>query len=152
MMRALMDDVAVRTDAGGTVVRMSRRLGRGSPRRGPAPAALGAAGARVALTRHRNEAGGVVVVAQLSGEIDHAAAPGLLARLKREVAAGDELIVDLQEVPFIDSAGTRLVVDLVELTGAERVRLVVRRGSIAHRALDLAGLAAAPSVELEALG
>ena len=32
MMRALMDDVAVRTDAAGTVVRMSRRLGRG-PRR-----------------------------------------------------------------------------------------------------------------------
>jgi anti-anti-sigma factor len=93
-----------------------------------------------------------VVVAQLSGEVDHAAAPGLLGRLQREVAAGDELTVDLQEVPFIDSAGTRLVVGLVERTGAEEVRLVVRRGSIAHRALDLVGLAAAPRVALEALG
>ena len=34
MMRALMDDVDVRTDAAGTVVRMSRRLGRGPPAAG----------------------------------------------------------------------------------------------------------------------
>jgi hypothetical protein len=30
------------------------------------------------------------------------------------------------------------------------VRLVVRRGSTTHRAVELVGLAAAPSVELEA--
>jgi anti-anti-sigma factor len=151
-MRALMDDVAVRTDAGGTVVRMSRRLGRGPRRLEPAPAPLGPSGARVALTRHRDDAGGVVVVAQLSGDVDHAAAPGLLARLRREVAVGDELTVDLQEVPFIDSAGIRLVADLIERSGARRVRLVVRRDSTAHRAVDLVGLAAAPRVELEAGG
>jgi anti-anti-sigma factor len=152
MMRALMDDVAVRTDAGGTVVRMSRRLGRGSRHLEPAPAPLGPSGARVALTRHRDDAGGVVVVAELSGDVDHAAAPGLLARLRREVAAGDELTADLQEVAFIDSAGIRLVADLIERSGARRVRLVVRRDSTAHRAVDLVGLAAAPRVELEARG
>ena len=63
---------------------------------------------------------------------------------------GDELTVDLREVPFIDSAGTRLVADLIERIGAGRVRLVVRRGSIVHRAIDLVGVAAAPRVELEA--
>jgi anti-anti-sigma factor len=149
MMRALMDDVAVRTDAGGTVVRMARRLGRGPRRPGPTPAPPGPSAARLALTRGR-ENGGVMVTAQLSGEVDHAAAPVLLARLRREVSEGDALTVDLQEVPFIDSAGTRLVADLIERTGAERVRLVVRRGSTTHRAVELVGLAAAPSVELEA--
>ena len=94
----------------------------------------------------------MIVVAHLTGEVDHASSPALLARLRREVAPGDELTVDLQEVPFIDSAGTRLVADLIERIGAARVRLVVRRGSTVHRAIDLVGLAAAPRVELEARG
>ncbi len=153
MMRALMDDVAVRTDAGGTVVRMARRLGLG-PRRpaAPRPGASSGARGRVALTRRRNGAGEMIVVAHLTGEVDHASSPALLARLRREVAPGDELTLDLQEVPFIDSAGTRLVADLIERIGAARVRLVVRRGSTVHRAIDLVGLAAAPRVELEARG
>jgi len=145
-----MDDVAVRTDAAGTVVRMSRRLGRG-PRRpaGPRPGASAGGRGRVALTRERNGAGEMIVVARLTGEVDHASSPALLARLRREVAPGDELTVDLQEVPFIDSAGTRLVADLIERIGAARVRLVVRRGDPhqVDRAVD--DRAAAPRVQLE---
>jgi anti-anti-sigma factor len=91
-----------------------------------------------------------VVHARLTGEVDHAAAPALLARLRREVTPGNQLTVDLQEVPFLDSAGTRLVGELIERIGAARVRLVVRDGSTAHRALELAGVAAAPRVELDA--
>jgi anti-anti-sigma factor len=151
MMRALMDDVVVRTDAAGTVVRMTRRLGRGPRSRAPAPAAGEGGGARrIELWRRGNGSGEIVVHARLTGEVDHAAAPALLARLRREVTPGDQLTVDLREVPFLDSAGTRLVGELIERIGAARVRLVVREGSTAHRALELAGIAAAPRVELDA--
>jgi anti-anti-sigma factor len=143
--------VAVRTDAAGTVVRMTRRLGRGPRRRAPARTAgeAGRAGG-LELWRRGNGSGEVAVHARLTGEVDHAAAPSLLARLRREVTPGDDLTVDLQDVPFLDSAGTRLVGELIERIGAARVRLVVRSGSTAHRALDLAGLAADPRVELDA--
>jgi anti-anti-sigma factor len=151
MMRALMDEVAVRTDAAGTVVRMTRRLGRGPRRRAPAPTAAeaGRAGG-LELWRRGNGSGEVAVHARFTGEVDHAAAPALLARLRREVTPGDDLTVDLQDVPFLDSAGTRLVGELIARIGAARVRLVVREGSTPHRALELAGLAADPRVELDA--
>ena len=55
MMRALMDDVAVRTDAAGTVVRMTRRLGRGPRRRGRPAAAGEARGPRAGRGDARGE-------------------------------------------------------------------------------------------------
>jgi anti-anti-sigma factor len=150
MMRALMDDVAVRTDAAGTVVRMIRRLGRGPRRRGTPPAPVEGGGpGRMEVSRHGDGSGAAVLV-RLTGEVDHASAPVLLAQMRREIAPGDELTVDLREVPFLDSAGTRLVGELLPRTGAARLRLVVRPGSTAHRAIELAGLGAAPRVELEA--
>ena len=149
MMRALMDEVDVDTGVAGTVVRMTRRLGLGARRPSMLAAAPGGEAA-VELDLVREErAGGVSVLARLRGEVDHASAPALLARLRDEVGEGDELTVDLRDVPFLDSAGTHLISELIERVGAGRVRLVVRRGSIAHRAVDLARLAAAPRVELE---
>ncbi|HEX2503962.1 MAG TPA: ATP-binding protein, partial [Miltoncostaeaceae bacterium] len=149
MMRALMDDVAVRTDAAGTVVRMIRRLGRGPRRRGTPAAPVEGGPGRMEVSRH-GDASGAAVLVRLTGEVDHASAPVLLAQMRREIAPGDELTVDLREVPFLDSAGTRLVGELLPRTGAARLRLVVRPGSTAHRAIELAGLGAAPRVELEA--
>ncbi len=148
MMRALMDDVAVRTDAGGTVVRMTRRLDR-VPAAVPPPPGARNGGAEPEVSR---EDGGHRVVVRPAGDLDHASAPELLARLRGEVRPGAELTIDLRDVPLLDSAGTRLLAELVDRTGAGRVRVVVWAGSIVHRAVELAALGAAPRVEIEAVG
>ncbi len=153
MMRATMDEVGVRTDAAGTVVRMTKRL---DARAAAGGAAAGGAEpdarAAIELSREGGAPGATRAVARLEGEIDHASAPALLARLVEELAPGDELTVDLREVPFLDSAGTRLVGELIERVGAGSVRLAVRRGSAAHRAIELSGLARAPGVALDPQG
>ena len=150
MMRAIMDEVRVRTDPGGTVVRMSKRLDRRPRRAGAGAAETGReADGRIEISREPDGAGGVRVLAALTGDVDHASAPGHLERLRGGVAPGDELTVDLRRVPFIDSAGVRLVAELIERIGATRVHLVVRRGAAVHRAIELSGLGEAPGVTLE---
>ena len=54
--------------------------------------------------------GGVTLV-RLQGRLDAASAPGLLARLNRAISEERTLfVIDLAEVPFIDSTGLGVLV------------------------------------------
>jgi anti-anti-sigma factor len=61
-----------------------------------------------------------VTLMRLQGRLDAAAAPGLLARLTGAIAEGTtQFVVDLAEVPFIDSTGLGALVS--GLKAARRV-------------------------------
>ncbi|MEE1612152.1 STAS domain-containing protein [Microvirga sp. CF3016] len=61
-----------------------------------------------------------VTLMRLQGRLDAAAAPGLLARLTGAIAEGKtQFVVDLAEVPFIDSTGLGALVS--GLKAARRV-------------------------------
>jgi anti-sigma regulatory factor (Ser/Thr protein kinase) len=114
LMRALMHAVEVERTAGGTLVRMLRRLDAppaappASEPREPAPATV------------RIEAG----VAHVSGDLDFVSAPGVRARL------GDAATLDLSDVGYLDSAGARLLLEL-------GLPVVAAPGSVARRTLEL---------------
>jgi len=56
-----------------------------------------------------------VAVAHLKGRVDLASAPGVRARLTEVVTAGqDHLVVDLAEVPFIDSSGLGALISVLK--------------------------------------
>jgi GAF domain-containing protein/anti-sigma regulatory factor (Ser/Thr protein kinase) len=152
MMRATMDSVVVTTDAAGTVVRMARRFGDAAGRQSAAEASGARAPdppGRIEISRDGGGAsGGARAHARLAGAVDAACAAALAVHARRELPGGDELTVDLLEVPFLDSAGARLLVELIDRAGADPVRLVVRDGSPAHRAIKLSGLGGAPGVEV----
>jgi anti-anti-sigma factor len=81
----------------------------------------------------------------LEGEWDlsrRAELAAVLRRAERQVAPGQSLTVDLQRVEFIDSAVIALLYRLrARLHAAgSRVEVVCRSGSIAFRALEIAGL------------
>ncbi len=67
--------------------------------------------------------GGVVVT--LRGELDVVAAAEVSEALRRHLAAGQRLLVDLGEVTFIDSTGLAAIVKSPE-NEAERALLVLR--------------------------
>ncbi|HLL66357.1 MAG TPA: STAS domain-containing protein [Micromonosporaceae bacterium] len=75
------------------------------------------------------------------GEIDHARAASLEAEMLAAAEPGTPLIVDLTGVTFLDSAGLRLLDDLVR-TCAERrspVRIVAPRPGAVRFTIDLIG-------------
>ena len=86
--------------------------------------------------------------------MDHASVPELVRRLAEAVEAGDELRLDLTEVTFIDSAGVRMLVDLVGRLAppAGRLRLVVDPRGAPSRALALSAVAAVPGISVEEAG
>ena len=70
-------------------------------------------------------AGNDGVVVTLRGELDVVAAAEVSETLRRNLASGQRLLVDLGEVTFIDSTGLAAIVKSPE-TEAERARLVLR--------------------------
>ena len=85
-------------------------------------------------------------VAVLDGELDTANVGEVAARLRRLVAnRAMRLVVDLQEVTYIDSAGINLLFAVGGDLRArqQELRLVVRPGSPIERMLEVAGAAAA---------
>ena len=79
----------------------------------------------------------------LSGEIDISNAAHLARALKGAVSNLDhELILDLSQVTYVDSAGIRVMFDLARSLRDHQQRLVlaVPEGSIVRRSLTLAGL------------
>ena len=81
---------------------------------------------------------GVVLV---SGEVDILTAPLLEQELRDSAAlSGGDLVVDLGEVPFMDSAGMNVLVRLYKVLDKENRTLVLRNptGPV-RRVLELGG-------------
>jgi anti-anti-sigma factor len=93
---------------------------------------------RVQLTT--DEVAGVTVV-RVAGELDKLAIDQVRSRLDRLVAAG-KLVVDLDDVTFIDSAGLHALFGFARLTGPHRARvaLVVAEASPVSRVIGLVHL------------
>ena len=94
--------------------------------------------ATVRVTEH-----GQVVVAELVGEVDLSNTESLRRTLVDAVPAGAVgLVLDLQGLAYLDSAGVRLLFDLSERLRERRqaLRLVVTEESPVHRVLDLVSL------------
>jgi anti-sigma B factor antagonist len=73
---------------------------------------------------HESTADGRVIVT-LRGELDVVAAAGVNEALRRGLATGQRVVVDLGAVSFIDSTGLAAIVKSAE-TDAQRAQLVLR--------------------------
>jgi anti-anti-sigma factor len=134
LMRGLMEEVDVVSDAGGTEVRLSRRVGRTpvktTPLSEPTPTPLAETPVHVAITK-------------LVDDIDL----GNANRLYRDILDGmgadaGGLVVDLSEVRHIDSAGVRMLHKLAGWIAQRRLelRVVVPDASSVRRVLELSGI------------
>ena len=94
------------------------------------------------VTRGRNP-----VHLQLMGELDVVNAEHAAALLISSVAANRRVIVDLQGLTFIDSAGVRVLERLIHQVDGGGVALL-HPSRVAHRLLDLSGIAARAGVRL----
>jgi anti-anti-sigma factor len=76
------------------------------------------------------------------GEIDLATVDLVRGAVERELKPGQDLVVDLREVGFMDTSGLRYVLELVERSSRDgfAVRLV-RGPSAVQRVFEVSGLA-----------
>jgi anti-anti-sigma factor len=82
-------------------------------------------------------------VVLIRGELDLATAPDLERVIVERLDAGDDVVVDLRELAFMDSSGLRVLVAAHTRTeGGEQQFLIVRppEGSPVARILSIAGL------------
>ena len=62
---------------------------------------------------------GAVTVASLTGEIDASTAPAIQQQLNPLVTPGAKVVLDLADVPYVSSAGLRLLLSIYrQITGA----------------------------------
>jgi anti-anti-sigma factor len=88
----------------------------------------------------RRRANGAIVVVPV-GEIDLATVDALQSELDAAAAEAEQVVLDLREVSFIDSAGLRLVVHSSRALAADGGALAVVRGPReVQRVFDLVGL------------
>ena len=84
---------------------------------------------------------GCVVVA-VSGEVDLCTAPLLAEELRRAQPLDGVLVVDLDQVEFMDCAGLRALVDFADEVASGPTRLLVTPGSRqVQRLFELSGIA-----------
>jgi anti-anti-sigma factor len=84
-----------------------------------------------------------VVVARLAPEFDIASAVGIRDALLASLSNRDHgIVIDLQEVTFMDSAGINVLFEVAERLEArqQRVAVVLPERAIVRRVADLAGL------------
>jgi anti-anti-sigma factor len=88
-----------------------------------------------------SEQGGRTVVL-LRGELDLATAPQLEQVVTERLEAGDEVVVDLRELDFMDSTGLRVLVRAHASVADERRFLIVRPppGGPIAKILSIAGV------------
>jgi anti-anti-sigma factor len=90
----------------------------------------------IAIHRQRS----ALVVAP-RGEIDLATVGVLRDGVEREFQSGDDLVVDLREVGFIDTSGLRFVLELVEKASQDGFSLSLVKGpSAVQRVFEVSGL------------
>ncbi len=136
LMRVLMDDVDIVSGVDGTRVELRRsltsRAGPGGPACDDEPHDGGAA---LAFSREHR-----VAVARLDGEVDLASVAGLGRELVGAVRDGDRgLVLDLDGVDYLDSAGLHLLHEAARTLGArgQALRIVVAPGAAVMRLLEL---------------
>ncbi|MDP1848122.1 MAG: anti-sigma factor antagonist [Solirubrobacteraceae bacterium] len=153
LMRVLMDTIDIAAVHEGTRVELRRRLaarGRAGHDGADGPVEAGAngghaAGASVALDRDRE-----VTVARLQGEVDIAAADRLGRALTHATRAGDRgLVLDLNGVDYLDSAGLHLLHDTSRTLAArgQSLRVVVAPDAEVARVLEIVDLAQTVAVD-----
>jgi anti-sigma B factor antagonist len=86
------------------------------------------------------DASGLVLTA--SGELDHATAPELRARLTAAIDAGvNRLVIDLRPLSFLDSVALAVLLHArTDLGDAGRMAVVVAPGSYTRLIFEVAGL------------
>ena len=84
-----------------------------------------------------------IAILAVRGEIDLSTAPALRNAL-RDVIRRETgpIVVDLLEVPFMDSTGAHVLIDTLPHLASQRRRLAIacREGTQVHKLLDLLGL------------
>ena len=94
------------------------------------------------LETHVERDGGTTTV-RVIGEVDLVNAHELAAAIRGAAEAGGTLVVDLREVPFMDSTGLRSIIETRERFAAEGrppLRVLVDENGPVARLLDLVGL------------
>jgi anti-sigma B factor antagonist len=89
------------------------------------------------------ERDGETTVLRVGGEVDLVNAHELAAALAEAAEAGGELVVDLREVPFMDSTGLRSIIQMrerFERDGRPPLRVRLDEEGPVARLLDLVGL------------
>jgi anti-sigma B factor antagonist len=87
----------------------------------------------------RSERG--AVIAEVAGEIDLSTVAGLRERLSRLTDSGQPLIIELNQVTFIDSTGLGVLVSVARQTAAHGSALhVVSSQPHTRRLLELTGI------------
>jgi stage II sporulation protein AA (anti-sigma F factor antagonist) len=77
----------------------------------------------------------------VSGDVDAVSAGALHVALQAHRRGHGDLILDVAEVPFIDSAGLNVLVRLVKALDAEGRGLVIRNPTpLVRQALDIGGV------------
>jgi anti-anti-sigma factor len=86
-------------------------------------------------TRERD--GTTLVLVRARGEVDLSTADDLAATLRsRPCADSDAVVLDLSEVPFMDSSGLKVL--LIHADGNGSMSLILRPGSPVRRLLEMA--------------
>jgi anti-sigma B factor antagonist len=91
------------------------------------------------LTVHQALEGERIRVA-LEGELDLATAPTLETVLEETLASGNEVLIDLGELEFLDSTGVTLLVMALRQKSAARLSFLPSRSPEVGRLLELTGL------------
>jgi anti-sigma B factor antagonist len=87
---------------------------------------------------------GTTAVGVLAGEIDLASIDALeaaIGAIEQEAAEGDDVVLDMSGVTFLDSSGLRVLVTANDRLDTAGNRLVIRRPSVSVvRVLEITGL------------
>jgi anti-anti-sigma factor len=89
------------------------------------------------------ERDGETIVLRVTGEVDLVNAHELAEAMRQAADQGGALVVDLREVPFMDSTGLRSVIqtrERLQQEGRPPLRVRVQPESTVSRLLDLVGL------------
>jgi anti-anti-sigma factor len=89
----------------------------------------------------RTERQGSALVVAPMGEIDLATVDLVRAAVERDRSAGDDLVLDLREVGFLDTSGLRYVLEMVERAGRDGFDVRIVRGPRpVQRVFEVSGL------------
>ena len=84
---------------------------------------------------------GAALVVAPRGEIDLATVDVVRDSVAREWENGEDLVLDLREVGFLDTSGLRYVLELVEKAASASVKLSLVKGpSAVQRVFEVSGL------------
>jgi anti-anti-sigma factor len=84
----------------------------------------------------------------LGGELDLAAAPVLTDAIAESVDAGGAIVLDLDTVTFIDSAGIRALLQVADLLGDDGCILLHAPQRRVLRVLEIVGIGSAPNIHI----